>query len=71
MSQLVPWGVAGIRGHLGGLAHIFNRRNDNLQVSEPAIDAAAQSSHHLTTLRFSDLVLSPGMQRGIAEAGFE
>jgi ATP-dependent RNA helicase RhlB len=42
-----------------------------LQVSGPAIDTAAQSSHHLTTLRFSDLTLSPGLQRGIAEAGFE
>jgi ATP-dependent RNA helicase RhlB len=42
-----------------------------LQVSEPSIDTAAQSSHHLTTLRFSDLSLTPGMQRGIAEAGFE
>ena len=42
-----------------------------MQVSGPAIDTAAQSSHHLTTLRFSDLTLSPGLQRGIAEAGFE
>jgi ATP-dependent RNA helicase RhlB len=56
---------------LGGLALILNRRNDILQVSGTAIDTAAQSSHHLTTLRFSDLSLSPGLQRGIAEAGFE
>ena len=58
-------------GLLGGLALILNRRNHNLQVSGTAIDTAAQSSHHLTTLRFSDLSLSPGLQRGIAEAGFE
>jgi ATP-dependent RNA helicase RhlB len=72
MSQL----VASLRrrgefcGHLGGLARIFNRREDNLQVSEPSIDTASPSSHHLTDLRFSDLPLSPGLQRGIAEAGF-
>src|SRR5436190_5002864 len=76
MSQLVAsrvtsLGRRGIRRYLGGLARIFNRRNDNLQVSRPAIDTAAPSSHHLTTLRFSDLTLSPGLQRGIAEAGFE
>jgi len=41
-----------------------------LQVSRSAIDTAPQSSHHLTDLRFADLPLSPGLQRGIAEAGF-
>jgi len=42
-----------------------------LQVSGPSIDTAAQPSQHLTSLRFSDLTLSPGLQRGISEAGFE
>jgi ATP-dependent RNA helicase RhlB len=41
-----------------------------LQVSRSAIDTAPQSSHHLTDLRFADLPLSAGLQRGIAEAGF-
>jgi ATP-dependent RNA helicase RhlB len=41
-----------------------------LQVSGPSIDTTSQSTHHLTDLRFSDLPLSAGLQRGIAEAGF-
>jgi len=41
-----------------------------LQVSGPPIDTAAPSNHHLTDLRFSDLPLSAGLQRAIAEAGF-
>jgi ATP-dependent RNA helicase RhlB len=41
-----------------------------LQVSGSAIDTASQATHHLTDLKFSDLPLSPGLQRGIAEAGF-
>ena len=36
-----------------------------------AIDATSQANHHLTDLKFSDLPLSPGLQRGIAEAGFD
>ena len=40
-----------------------------MQVSGSAIDAS-QASEHLTDLRFSDLSLSEGLQRGIAEAGF-
>ena len=35
------------------------------------IDAPPQANHHLTDLKFSDLPLSPGLQRGIAEAGFD
>ncbi|HJR69192.1 MAG TPA: DEAD/DEAH box helicase, partial [Gammaproteobacteria bacterium] len=42
----------------------------NLQVSRSDIDTAAPSSHHLTELRFADLPLSEGLQRGIADAGF-
>lgn len=41
-----------------------------MQVSRPAIDTAPPSSDHLSELRFADLPLSPGLQRGIAEAGF-
>jgi ATP-dependent RNA helicase RhlB len=41
-----------------------------LQVSGSAIDTASQATHHLTDLKFSDLPLSAGLQRGIAEAGF-
>jgi len=41
-----------------------------LQVLVPSIDTAPPPSHHLTDLRFSDLPLSAGLQRGIAEAGF-
>jgi ATP-dependent RNA helicase RhlB len=36
-----------------------------------AIDAPSQANHHLTDLKFSDLPLSPGLQRGIADAGFD
>jgi ATP-dependent RNA helicase RhlB len=41
-----------------------------LQVSGLPIDTAAESNDHLTDLKFSDLQLSPGLQRGIADAGF-
>jgi ATP-dependent RNA helicase RhlB len=41
----------------------------NLQVSRSVIETPAQS-HHLTDLRFADLPLSAGLQKGIAEAGF-
>jgi len=40
-----------------------------LQVSRSDIDTASQTSH-LTDLRFADLPLSAGLQRGIADAGF-
>jgi ATP-dependent RNA helicase RhlB len=40
-----------------------------LQVSRSDIETPAQS-HHLTDLRFADLPLSAGLQKGIAEAGF-
>jgi ATP-dependent RNA helicase RhlB len=40
-----------------------------LQVSRSDIETPAQS-HHLTDLRFADLPLSEGLQKGIAEAGF-
>jgi ATP-dependent RNA helicase RhlB len=40
-----------------------------LQVSRSDIDTPSQS-HHLTDLRFADLPLSAGLQKGIAEAGF-
>ncbi len=41
-----------------------------MQVLVPSIDTAPPPSQHLTDLRFSDLPLSAGLQRGIAEAGF-
>ena len=41
-----------------------------MQVSRPAIDNVSESSHHLTDLRFAELPLSEGLQRGIADAGF-
>jgi ATP-dependent RNA helicase RhlB len=41
----------------------------NLQVSRSDIETPDQS-HHLTDLRFADLPLSEGLQKGIAEAGF-
>jgi ATP-dependent RNA helicase RhlB len=41
-----------------------------LQVSESVIETPAPSTDHLTDLRFSDLQLSAGLQRAIAEAGF-
>jgi ATP-dependent RNA helicase RhlB len=41
----------------------------NLQVSRSDIETATES-HHLTDLRFADLPLSEGLQKGIAEAGF-
>jgi ATP-dependent RNA helicase RhlB len=41
----------------------------NLQVSRSDIETPAESDH-LTDLRFSDLPLSEGLQKGIAEAGF-
>ena len=60
MSQLASFRRRGNSWGSGeGWPLIFNRRNDNLQVSGTAIDTAAESSHHLTTLRFSDLTLSP------------
>jgi ATP-dependent RNA helicase RhlB len=37
----------------------------------PAIDTPSPASEHLTDLKFSDLPLSPGLQRGVAEAGFD
>jgi ATP-dependent RNA helicase RhlB len=40
-----------------------------LQVSRSVIETPSQS-HHLTDLRFADLPLSAGLQKGIAEAGF-
>jgi ATP-dependent RNA helicase RhlB len=40
-----------------------------LQVSRSDIETPSQS-HHLTDLRFADLPLSAGLQKGIAEAGF-
>lgn len=40
-----------------------------MQVSRSDIETPAQS-HHLTDLRFADLPLSEGLQKGIAEAGF-
>jgi ATP-dependent RNA helicase RhlB len=40
-----------------------------LQVSRSDIETPAQS-HHLTDLRFADLPLSEGLQRGVADAGF-
>jgi ATP-dependent RNA helicase RhlB len=40
-----------------------------LQVSRPDIETPSQSQH-LTDLRFADLPLSAGLQKGIAEAGF-
>jgi ATP-dependent RNA helicase RhlB len=40
-----------------------------LQVLRSDIETPAQS-HHLTDLRFTDLPLSEGLQKGIAEAGF-
>ena len=49
---------------------IFNRRDENLQVSRSAIETTPQPNQHLTDLKFSDLPLSAGLQRGIAEAGF-
>jgi ATP-dependent RNA helicase RhlB len=43
-----------------------------LQVSRPHIDTpeTPAQSDHLTDLRFADLPLSAGLQKGIAEAGF-
>ena len=41
-----------------------------MQVSRSDIDTASPSTHHLTELRFADLPLSEGVQRGIADAGF-
>ena len=40
-----------------------------MQVLRSDIETPAQS-HHLTDLRFADLPLSAGLQKGIAEAGF-
>ena len=40
-----------------------------MQVSRSDIETPSQS-HHLTDLRFADLPLSAGLQKGIAEAGF-
>jgi ATP-dependent RNA helicase RhlB len=40
-----------------------------LQVSRSDIETPSQN-HHLTDLRFADLPLSAGLQKGIAEAGF-
>ncbi len=40
-----------------------------MQVSRPHIETPAQTDH-LTDLRFADLPLSAGLQKGIAEAGF-
>ena len=40
-----------------------------MQVSRSDIEPPTQS-HHLTDLRFADLPLSEGLQKGIAEAGF-
>ena len=40
-----------------------------MQVSRSDIETPSQS-HHLTDLRFTDLPLSAGLQKGIAEAGF-
>ncbi len=40
-----------------------------MQVSRPDIETPAQTDH-LTDLRFADLPLSAGLQKGIAEAGF-
>ncbi len=48
---------------------IFNCREVNLQVSRSDIETATESDH-LTDLRFADLPLSEGLQKGIAEAGF-
>ena len=36
-----------------------------------AIDTPSQPSQHLTDLKFSDLPLSPDLQRGITDAGFQ
>ena len=41
-----------------------------MQVSRSDIDTPSPSTHHLTELRFADLPLSEGLQRGIADAGF-
>jgi ATP-dependent RNA helicase RhlB len=64
--------LRGSRGYLSRRAcTIFNRQQANLQALEPVIDKASQSTEHLTDLKFSDLPLSPGLQQGIAEAGFQ
>jgi ATP-dependent RNA helicase RhlB len=41
-----------------------------LQVSSSNIEDAPDKGEHLTDLRFADLPLSEGLQRGIADAGF-
>ncbi len=41
-----------------------------MQASESTEGTGDKPDQHLTDLKFSDLPLSPGLQRGIAEAGF-
>ena len=66
---MLPSGLAGIQWVFRRAYRIFNCREANLQVSRSDIETPAQS-HHLTDLRFADLPLSAGLQKGIAEAGF-
>jgi ATP-dependent RNA helicase RhlB len=69
LRQVLPSELAGIQWVFRRAYRIFNYREANLQVSRSDIETPSQS-HHLTDLRFTDLPLSAGLQKGIAETGF-
>ena len=66
---MLPSALAGIQWVFRRAYRIFNCQEANLQVSRSDIETPSQSNH-LTDLRFADLPLSAGLQKGIAEAGF-